>query len=102
MKIPDAAVEAGVAEAQRITAAPDLEAERIGDETPEGFVVRAVLAAALPHLLTDEMVEAAAGALWDHREREERRWGSYVDPGDLRDLRAEARAALEAALVRDV
>jgi hypothetical protein len=48
--------------------------------------------------ITDEMVEAAAGALWDHREREERRWHSYVDPGDLRDLRAEARAALEAAL----
>jgi hypothetical protein len=62
--IPEAAVEAGVAEAERITAAPDLEAERIGGETPEGFVVRAVLTAALPRLLDDKAVKRAALALW--------------------------------------
>jgi hypothetical protein len=70
--------------------------------TGPSFVLRTVV--------TDEMVERAAQGLWDHRElgvndesvHEEPLWAEVVKrglfPSDQRDVRAEARAALEAAL----
>jgi hypothetical protein len=109
-EIPDAAVEAGIAVAERIAAAPDLEAER--GKMPMGFVVRAILAAALPHLVTDEAVERAARVLHevsddvlpfdlhiteDMGRRDERARQNRIDQRRERYMTT-ARAALEAAL----
>jgi hypothetical protein len=91
--IPDAAMQAAAEELERITAAPDLESERISGETSEGFVVRAILTAARPHLVDDKVVEHAAMALW----AEGHRTPSPPHP-NVAYWKRIARRALEAAL----
>jgi hypothetical protein len=100
-EIPEAAVQAAGEALKRYMVGDDYDLERVPPDVPldaaDGWVsaidgaakdaMPAVLIAALPHLLTDEMVERA--------------WGAYSEPGDDASEAEELdamRHALEAAL----
>ncbi|MDQ3276085.1 MAG: hypothetical protein M3Q39_13930 [Actinomycetota bacterium] len=70
-----------------MSAASDMQAADLDDDAPGRSVVRVMIAAALPHLVTDETVERAAEAI-----------AYELVDSDATYWRHTARRALEAAL----